>query len=369
MVPGGLVRQARVMSYRLAASLVLLLGCDGAELGPPDAETPSMDAATRGDARVTDPPDAQEPPPPPTDGGPGRVASCDDPDPAWVFCEDFEAGDGDWDAWWGQTDFVAAIGGDDRGRITLSDAEPFSGGWAAYLPAAASAGNRGATLDWWDCDGEQASGCGLESHDQLYFRAYVRFAEDHRYVHHFLSVGGSQPDDFWYHGTAGCLPNGELAMSTTVDHREGTHESFFYTYHPEMRCDTRCDRYADVGRICAECADKGLPTCDEQPQCCWGNHEEPDPPVAFPVGEWFCFEMTMRANTPGAHDGEMAYWIDDELAHRVDGMMWRTTERLALNRVRLQHYITESDAEGHANRVSFDDVVVSTERIGCAPAR
>ncbi|HBQ19623.1 MAG TPA: hypothetical protein DEF51_53695 [Myxococcales bacterium] len=77
----------------------------------------------------------------------------------------------------------------------------------------------------------------------------------------------------------------------------------------------------------------------------------------------------MRANTPGAHDGEMAYWIDDELAHRVDGMMWRTTERLALNRVRLQHYITESDAEGHANRVSFDDVVVSTERIGCAPAR
>jgi hypothetical protein len=36
-----------------------------------------------------------------------------------------------------------------------------------------------------------------------------------------------------------------------------------------------------------------------------------------------------------------------------------------LNRVRLQHYIESSDAGGHSNRVWFDDMVVSTSRIGC----
>jgi len=31
----------------------------------------------------------------------------------------------------------------------------------------------------------------------------------------------------------------------------------------------------------------------------------------------------------------------------------------------LQHYLTTEDAAGHSNRVWFDDMVVSTERIGC----
>ena len=97
-------------------------------------------------------------------------------------------------------------------------------------------------------------------------QAWVRFAEDHHYVHHFLNIGGSQPDDYWYHGTAGCLPDGELNMGTTVDFEENTHKSFFYTYSPDMDCDTRCERYADVDAICAECESKGLPTCTEQKQ-------------------------------------------------------------------------------------------------------
>jgi hypothetical protein len=158
-------------------------------------------------------------------------------------------------------------------------------------------------------------------------------------------------------------------MGTTVDHDRDTHESFFYTYFPEMGCDTGCGRYMDVDEICAGCAERGLPTCDEQPQCCWGNPFEPDPPLALPVGRWFCLEMMMRPNTTdgttGAHDGEMAYWVDGDLALRVEGMMWRTSPTLAMNRARVQHYIETEDAEGHSNRIWIDDVVVATERIGC----
>ena len=299
------------------------------------------------------------------DDGGNQSFTCQDPKPQWLLCEDFESGDGDFDAFLSQSDFIGGVGVDDRGRIRLDSSNVHSGQWSVYMPAEAGSGYKGAGLDWRDCIGEQRTNCSMHSHEVLYFRAWIRFADDHRLVHHFLNIGGSQPDDYWYHGTAGCLPSGELAMGTTVDFHKDNHETFFYTYFPEMGCDTRCERYADVQAICDECASKGLPTCDEQPQCCWGNEFAPDPPVAFPVGRWFCFEMMMKANTPLEHDGEMAYWIDGRLIHSVDGMMWRTIPELALNRVRLQHYITTDDAGGHSNRVWFDDVVVSTEPIGC----
>ena len=61
----------------------------------------------------------------------------------------------------------------------------------------------------------------------------------------------------------------------------------------------------------------------------------------------------------------MAYWVDGQEIHRESAMTFRTSPTLALNRVRVQHYITSGDAEGFSNRVWFDDVVVSTERVGC----
>ncbi|MFW6067216.1 MAG: hypothetical protein ACOC97_02680 [Myxococcota bacterium] len=298
----------------------------------------------------------------PPDGGGAPGYGCDAPDPSWLFCEDFASDDGDFDAWLDRSGFVRALGGDDRGRIDLSDAHATSGEWSVYMPAAEESGFRGAELVWYACDGEQATNCELEGYDALYFRTMVRFAEDHQYVHHFLRISGL--DRFWRYGSAGCMPNGESVMGTTVDFDEGTHETFFYTYHLDMSCDTNCDSYADAQAICDDCADKGFPTCDEQQQCCWGDNFRPDEAVALPVGEWFCLEMMMEANTPGASDGRMAYWVNDELAHEVDGLRWRTTEDLKLDRVGLQHYIAEGDADA-PNRVWFDDVVVSTERIGC----
>src|SRR5690606_29541603 len=83
-----------------------------------------------------------------------------------------------------------------------------------------------------------------------------------------------------------------------------------------------------------------------------------------PRGEWVCLEMMMQINTPGESDGEMAFWVNDVLAHRVTGMHWRDVPELGLNRANMSHYIDESDAD-RPNRISFDDFIVSTERIGC----
>ncbi len=355
----------RYLPIFLSVSLSLLLfGCDDepSAVDEADAEA-SEDADPQEDTDPgepdTDPGEADADPDDPDTDEPGPTYDCDNPHPNWLFCEDFTYGDGDYETWFDHSEFLTALGGGNRDRIDLSSDEYRTGGWSVHMPAA-DEDHRGADLVWYACEGEPTTNCQLRGYDRLYFRTWVRFAEDHTYVHHFLGIRGL--DRFWEYGSAGCLPNGESVMGTTVDFDRNTHETFFYTYHMDMGCDQNCGNYMDVTARCDRCDDIGMPTCDEVEQCCWGNSFRPDPPVALPTDEWFCLEMMMEANTPGEADGEMAYWINDELGHEVEGIRWRSTEDLQLNRVRLQHYIESADSP---NRVWFDDVVVSTERIGC----
>jgi hypothetical protein len=321
----------------------------------PDGSTPQQDTGSGpGAPDTTAEPGDEEPPAPGHD--------CANPHPDWLFCEDFEAGDGNFETWFAASDFLTASGENNRDRIDLSSEHTRSGQWAVYMPNGEGGEFRGADLVWYACEGEQRTNCALRGYDKLYFRTWVRFAEDHRYVHHWLNIAGL--DRFWAYGSAGCLPNGTSSMGTTVDFRRDTHETFFYTYHLDMGCDWNCGRYMDVAARCQRCEDIGFPTCTEREQCCWGNHFTPDPPVRLPVGEWFCFEMMMEANTPGEPDGKMTYWVNDALGHHAEGLRWRTTPDLQLNRVALQHYI-EAGSVTSPNRVWFDDVVVSTSRIGC----
>lgn len=299
------------------------------------------------------------------------ASDCDDPDAAWLMCEDFEGGGAGWDAWWAGAPFVECLGcpggtnNPDRIYLSSDPAHAFDGSYGLRMPAEAAAGYRGADLVFRTCEGTSRPGCTLRNHDTLYFRARVRLDPDHQYVHHFLSIGGSRTDGYWEsYGNAGCRPNGIRHAGATVDfNRE--RELFFYTYYPEMRCDSGgyCSgTYASD--ICAGCATRDM-ACGAVEECCWGNLFGATPRPVMPRGEWVCLEMMMQINTPGATDGEMAYWINDTLAHRETGMHWRDVSELGLNQVRLQHYIAGGDAT-QSNRVSFDDVIVSTERIGCS---
>lgn len=363
-------------------AIVLLVGCSNSKGGNNQSGDTSgrgtgvNDSGSQADDTSESPPEDTESQNDPADtetddsgqqskmdsGNQSMSFDCDNPDSDWLFCEDFEYGDGDWKTWLADSDFLNPKGGDDRGRIKLSDRHSTSGKWSVFMPASKDSNYRGAALSWYACKGKQEVNCDLKGYDKLYFRTRVRFAKDHDYVHHFLNIRGR--DRFWAYGSAGCMPNGESAMGTTVDFEEDSHSTFFYTYHLDMSCDTNCGRYLNVDQRCKQCKDKGFPTCQNQKQCCWGNKYKPDPEVKLPTGEWFCLEMMMDANTPGKADGKMAYWVDGKPGHSVDGIRWRTTKDLQLNQAGLQHYIADGDADS-PNRVWFDDVVVSTSRIGC----
>jgi len=254
-------------------------------------------------------------------------------------------------------------------RILLLDdaAAAHGGSWSLYLPAAAAANYQGGSLTFRSCAGAKTQSCTLTNYDELYFRAWVKLAADHERVHHFLSIGGTRPDAFWEsEGNAGCRPNGYRAAGTTLDF-DTDHEFFFYTYFPDMNCDSGgyCDgSYAQD--ICDGCATKDMP-CNNGLECCWGNSSRPDPPVVIPRGEWVCLELGMRINTVGASDGEMWFWMNDTPGHQRAGISWRDVPELGLNKAWLKHYLDSDDAT-HPNRAWFDDVVVSTARIGCDSA-
>jgi hypothetical protein len=80
-----------------------------------------------------------------------QAYNCQNPNPSWRLCEDFERGNGDFDAWLALSDFIGGVGQDDRGRITLDSGQVHGGNWAVYMPAEAGSGCQGASLDWRDC--------------------------------------------------------------------------------------------------------------------------------------------------------------------------------------------------------------------------
>jgi hypothetical protein len=279
-----------------------------------------------------------------------------------LFSDDFEKGNGNFNSWFDSSGFITGTGTDDRGRIDISSEYSHSGNYSLYMSASSASDYQGAALFWWACDGEQETNCNLKSYDTLYLRVWIRFAEDHKFVRRFITIEGSQPDDFWCGGVSGCLPNGEKELSVRVESMVNTHESYLTSRFPEMTGDPNCEDYlTDIDTFCQTCNDLGLPTCTggEKP-CYWDNVFYPDPSFALPVGEWFCLDIMVQLNTPGEHDGIMTYWVNNTLIHKVENMMWRTSDTLALNKISLMHSISTSDADSHSNRVWFDDISVST---------
>ena len=85
--------------------------------GPDGGTPPDSTAPTDGQVR--------------TDGGTGpdggTACNCANPHPAWLLCEDFEAGGGDFDTWFAGSEFNDSVGTGDRGRIDLSSEHVRSG--------------------------------------------------------------------------------------------------------------------------------------------------------------------------------------------------------------------------------------------------
>jgi hypothetical protein len=264
------------------------------------------------------------------------------PTPGVVFSDDFEGDLGSILARWGN-------GTSDPSRISLvSDVPPSSPG-SKSLQLATNGGGFSYLFK------QLAS-----NYERLYYRYYVKY-EGEDYHHSGAMLGGYEPPTSYPQGDAGLKgvrANGDKLLNLS-----------FEAVDPNAR---RLDFYNNW-------IDMQGPAFQGQ---YYGRHLLQDLNLGVPH-QWTCVELMVGLNTPAsASNGELAVWIDgapvvhfrpgapngfwDAVGNwRMDagspafgGFRWRDTSSLGLNWVKLQSY-------NAVPRIWFDDVVVSTERIGC----
>ncbi len=252
-----------------------------------------------------------------------------------------------------------------------------------------------------DQGGELYKTFGGGGWDRVFLRFYTRFAADHGAHHHFVALRGFPDPDPWPAGGAGQRP--ERHFSVTIEPSMASRNEFpptrrfappgvwqFYAYWPEMQSWQSAS---------------GEP--DGRPNPYYGNvFMPPDPGHSVRRGEWTCVEVMLKLNShPDAKDGELALWLDGELAVHFapgqpvgvmvgdhfrnhpehsgaapfEGFRWRRDMDTGVNVLRLQHYVSdrawertlayaEANPEFEVNTdeatVYFANIVLATEYIG-----
>jgi hypothetical protein len=195
------------------------------------------------------------------------------------------------------------------------------------------------------------------NYDRLYVRYYIKY-EGQDYHHSGAMIGGYYPPTSYPQGDAGLKgvrANGDRLVNVSLE-----------------TLSRRADFYANW---------IDMQGSDYQGQY-YGRNFLQDLNLPVP-NQWTCVEFMVSMNSPAtANNGELATWIngvqvadfhpgapngywDGSGNWRMNagspsfpGFRWRDTTSLGLNWVKLQNYDASS-------KVWFDDVVVSTSRIGC----
>jgi hypothetical protein len=80
------------------------------------------------------------------------------------------------------------------------------------------------------------------------------------------------------------------------------------------------------------------------------------------LGQWYCYELMVLANTPGKRDGRIACWLDGKLIADFPNLRLRDVASLKINHAALDLHIGSNRVR--ENRKWYDDVVIATSYIG-----
>jgi hypothetical protein len=342
----------------IPAILLVLASLRALALEPPAATPPPVEhpaVLPEGDAGIA----ADYP-------GDARIAE----DPAVLFAEDFE-----------ERDLPAVLArwtnvrNKDGEVLSLSSEVPPSSLGKSSLEMTATRGKNDGGHVW------KLISPGV---DIMFARFYVRFSDDHPYVHHFVKVGAWRDSPVWPQGEAGYRHDGTKSFQTGIEPLSGWGRYpppgawAFYTYWCGMKSYLGPDA-----------------------KIFYGNTFAPREPSLVPRGRWQCVEVMLKANTaPERHDGEEAFWIDGRLVARFapgipkgrwvkdvfvaddngapfEGFQWRLRDDLKINTFWLLYYMDAVfkgnkqfevprgvEYNPNVGRVWFDDVVVAAKYIG-----
>ncbi|MDP3236097.1 MAG: hypothetical protein Q8N26_25135 [Myxococcales bacterium] len=200
---------------------------------------------------------------------------------------------------------------------------------------------------------------GTNGFETLFVRYYLKYHSNYPGVHHQgMTIFAGAPGVTTGSST-GMRPNGTNHFTVGLDNLNPRFSwsppgnatpgyLSFYTYH--------MDQMGSYG-------DTFLPSGDwfQGQPALFGPTFVSRPRVIPPRGQWVCFELMVKSNTPGQRDGRIAFWVDGRLAADFPNLRFRTTASLKPNFVVLAPY----SSEVLPNQVLwYDDVVAATSYIG-----
>jgi len=313
------------LSLRLAVGLLTALSFGAGTLSAQDTRTalPSLPEGNTGVASKY-----------PGDAGLER-------DPAVVFLDDFEGGLTKWDNNWGGINLTPPPEHVHGGKHALEMVLPY--------PRAKEVG-KGVSCFF------------KEGFDTLHLRYYAKYGRTTELFHGATHNGGG------IGATAPGIPEAQPGVPADGRNKYGilldTYRSVdepkmpspgllaVYIYHPEQRHQWG-EHFYPSGRIAPVGAS---PTY-------FGPRFVPRPDLIPDRDRWVCYELMVKANTPGQRDGRIAFWIDGRLAADFPNLRLRDVPTLKINRIALGLY-TGNDAIKAPCEMWFDDVVAATSYIG-----
>ena len=175
-----------------------------------------------------------------------------------------------------------------------------------------------------------------EEPEEIYFRYYLRFADDWNPVR-----GGKLPGIAGTYGRAGWGGrrvngrDGWSARGLFGGQRNGRTPIGFYCYHADMR-----------GR--------------------YGSHWvwEKDRLGYLENNRWYCIEQYAKMNTPGRNDGILRGWVDGRLAFEKRDIRMRDVDSLKIESVWLNVYLGGTWTSRSEHHLYIDNVVISRKYIG-----
>lgn len=279
-------------------------------------------------------------------GGPVPMNECSSPPPGTVFCEDFDTGstsDAQRRAKWDDFDGALDV------QFPTSDTGPSLtvGNHTAQFRAASG----------------QSGGADLvkvlsPTHDKLYARWFQKYETGFNF-NAPLHGGGLALGDRVYLGSSGVRPTGSDFAYFNIQHQNSTpfHNSLYaYDYYLGM--------YQDCGPP-GSCFGDSLPCVyDSGASYCTNTAHVPQTtPPTVTSNVWYCVESMVDAGTTGA-TGSFSLWQDGVNLANISGLNIRSTTALKIENLYLALF--HHDGTHSTQGVLIDNVVVSTQRIGCS---
>ena len=209
-------------------------------------------------------------------------------------------------------------------------------------------------------------GCGIAKrlspgHDVLFLRYYAKFGKDTELFHGGAHNGGGLEalSAGMVRASAGTRADGRSKYQINLDTWRSNERTpspgdlVVYVYHPEQ-----AHRWGE----------QFFPNGNSLPggkrgRAKFGPHFVARKNFIPERGRWYCYELMVKANTPGVRDGRIAFWVDGTLVADFPGLRLRDVEELKLSRVGLGLY-TQNERVQKTIAMSYDDVVVATSYIG-----